>query len=297
MADILLKRNPLVQLILAIENSSIMGSQAAQNGQVKGKSDLKPQSKVHNVDFPSRVKRSTPTGTILLVVLRLADIAWQYMLFSRWGRVPIEAAGGQISSVAQQNTTGAFLGLQPYYFGLLVCAIGASYKQIVWVIFTSEQECPPQAAIMIGVFNTVFNSINALLSLWSWSSAATNDPLGSTAFLLGAGLFGLGIFFEQVSEIQRKSFKSDPKNKGKPYAGGLFSIALNINYGGYTLWRAGYAMVAAGYFWGAFIGVFFFYDFYARALPILDKYCIERYGDAFLEQKRKVPYRIIPGIY
>ena len=129
---------------------------------------------------------------------------------------------------------------------------------------------------MIGVFNTVFNSINSMLSLWAWSSAAVSEPLSSTSFVLGIALFSIGIFFEQFSEIQRKRFKSDPANKGKPFVGGLFFVALNINYGGYTLWRAGYAMVAAGWLWGAFIGVFFFYDFYARALPILDKYCIER---------------------
>ena len=163
---------------------------------------------------------------------------------------------------------------------ILVCAFGASWKQIFWVLFTSEQECPVVAAIMIGVFNTVFNSINAMLSLWAWSSAAVAEPLSSTFFILGIALFSIGVFFEQYSEIQRKRFKSDPANKGKPFAGGLFSVALNINYGGYTLWRAGYAMVAAGWIWGGFIGVFFFYDFYARALPILDKYCIERVSSA-----------------
>ena len=49
-----------------------------------------------------------------------------------------------------------------------------------------------------------------------------------------------GILLELVSELQRKRFKDDPANKGKPYAGGLFSLARSINYGGYTLWRGGY---------------------------------------------------------
>ena len=239
-----------------------------------------PDSKVHNIDFPPRGKRSTPAGTTLLVVLRTADVVLQFMILSRWGPALINLLGGKVTEVAQQNTTGDFLGLQPYYFGILICALGASWKQIFWVLFTSEQECPVMAAIMIGVFNTVFNSINAMLSLWAWSSAAVSEPLSSTFFILGIALFSIGIFFEQFSEIQRKRFKSDPANKGKPFAGGLFSVALNINYGGYTLWRAGYAMVAAGWLWGGFIGVFFFYDFYARALPILDKYCIERVSSA-----------------
>jgi hypothetical protein len=241
---------------------------------------MSPDSKVHNIDFPPRGKRSTPAGTTLLVVLRAADVVLQYMILSHWGPALLNLFGGHIAEAGQNNTTGYFFGLQPYYFGILICAIGASWKQIFWVLFTSEQECPVQAAVMIGVFNTVFNSINAILSLWAWSSAAVSKPLSSTSFILGIALFSIGIFFEQFSEIQRKRFKSDPANKGKPFAGGLFSVALNINYGGYTLWRAGYAMVAAGWFWGGFIGVFFFYDFYARALPILDKYCIERVSTA-----------------
>ena len=159
------------------------------------------------------------------------------MLLSRWGRIPIELAGGSITAIAQNNTTGAFLGLQPYYFGLLCCAMGASMKQIIWVLFTSEQECPVVAAVMIGVFNAVFNSVNAMLALWSWSSAATAEPLQSTSFLLGIGLFAIGIFFEQFSEIQRKAFKSDPKNKGKPYAGELLShspISFSPHHGKLT---------------------------------------------------------------
>lgn len=254
-----------------------------------------PDSKVHNIDFPPRGKRSTPAGTTLLVVLRLADVALQYMILSRWGPLLINLLGGQITEIAQNNTTGDFLGLQPYYFGILACAFGASWKQIYWVLFTSEQECPVVAAIMIGVFNTVFNSINAMLSLWAWSSAAVAEPISSTFFILGIALFSVGIFFEQYSEIQRKRFKSDPANKGKPFAGGLFSVALNINYGGYTLWRAGYAMVAAGWVWGSFIGVFFFYDFYARALPILDKYCIERVSSAWFMLVYEMDFQLTSG--
>ena len=79
-----------------------------------------------------------------------------------------------------------------------------------------------------------------------------------------------------MSEIQRKVFKDKPENKGKPYGGGLFGLATNINYGGYTLWRAGYAVAAAGLPWGALVGAFFFYDFTTRAIPALDQYCTDR---------------------
>lgn len=189
-----------------------------------------PSSVVHNVDFPSRVKASTPLGTTLLVILRAADVFLQYNLLSRWGGMLIKSAGGRVTELALDGS-GPMVGLHPYYFGLVCLVLGSSMKQTIWVLFTSEQEMPVVAALMIATFNTVFNSINSLLSLWTWSSAATSEPLASTTFLLGVALFVIVILFEHVSEIQRKMLKSDPKNKGKPYAGGLFSIALNINYG------------------------------------------------------------------
>jgi len=240
-----------------------------------------PNSKIHNRNFPSRVKASTPLGTCLLVILRLADVFLQYNILRAWGAQAITFIGGSVASLAvDASSSNTILGLPPYYFGLTLCALGAAMKQIIWVTYTSEQEMPVVAALMIATFNTVFNSVNAMLSIWAWSSAATQQPLKSISFIVGATIFTIGILFEQISEIQRKNFKSDPENKGMPYAGGLFSIALNINYGGYTLWRAGYACLAAGFYWGGFIGIFFFYDFYARAIPILDKYCIERVSQA-----------------
>jgi steroid 5-alpha reductase family enzyme len=59
---------------------------------------------------------------------------------------------------------------------------------------------------------------------------------------------------ELVSEIQRKFFKDRPENKGKPHGGGLFGLATNVNYGGYTLWRAGCACAASGPVWGVATG-------------------------------------------
>lgn len=83
---------------------------------------------------------------------------------------------------------------------------------------------------------------------------------------------------ELVSEVQRLMFKRNPENKGKPYGGGLFSLATNINYGGYTLWRAGAAVSAAGLGWGAIMGGFFFHVFTTSAIPSLDRYCTGKVG-------------------
>ena len=144
----------------------------------------------------------------------------------------------------------------------------------------------PAAALIIGAFATAFNTLNTMLSLWTLTSAAPQMATQSASIkdvitssptlMLGLGLYTVGIVTEFASEVDRKRFKDKPENKGKPYGGGLWSWATNINYGGFTLWRAGYAVAAAGLPWGAATGAFFFYDFSSRAIPSLDRYCTEK---------------------
>ena len=45
---------------------------------------------------------------------------------------------------------------------------------------------------------------------------------------VGLLLYGLGIYLETVSEVQRKAFKEAPGNKDKPFSGGLFGLATNM---------------------------------------------------------------------
>lgn len=165
-------------------------------------------------------------------------------------------------------------------------ALGSSTKQIAWVLGISEQEMTPAAALIIGAFTTAFNTLSTMLSLWTLTSAAPQmatqsasikDVITSSPTLMfGLGLYTVSIVTRFASEVDRKRFKDKPEKKGKPYGSGLWSWATNINYGGFTLWRAGYAVAAAGLPWGAATGAFFFYDFSTRAIPSLDRYCTEK---------------------
>lgn len=67
--------------------------------------------------------------------------------------------------------------------------------------------------------------------------------------------------------------------------------------GGYNLWRAGFALAAAGPVWGSIIALFFGYDFATRGVPVLDAYCSKRYGEAWQRYRREVRWRLIPGVY
>ena len=86
-------------------------------------------------------------------------------------------------------------------------------------------------------------------------------------------MYLLGTVLERYSEVQRKAFKSKPEKYGKPYSDGLFGVARNINYSGYTLMRTGFALVCGGWVWGAVMGSIVFSDFAFRAVPWLEGYC------------------------
>ncbi|KAL4812087.1 hypothetical protein BDW67DRAFT_179040 [Aspergillus spinulosporus] len=230
----------------------------------------------------------------------------QHRLSLGWAAQIIERLGGQSVPANQIFTTANVTGLQPYYGLVSLLALGSSVKQIATMIIVSEQETPVSSAITIAAFNTIFNTVNTLLSVWAMTSPAPSVPYSSQSLsslfanpliAIGAGAYLVGILTEAVSEFQRTAFKKDPANKGKPYGGGLFSLATNINYGGYTIWRAGYALVTGGFSLAALTFSFFFYDFATRGVPVLDEYLTNRYGDAYKEIKSRVKYRLIPGVY
>jgi len=114
-------------------------------------------------------------------------------------------------------------------------SVGAAIKQIIWLLYISNEPMYPSGSIMICAFNTIFDSINSLLT-----TAYLPYQYLPQQLYVGQACFWMGILVELISELQRKSFKDDLANKGKPYAGGLFSLARSVNYGGYTLWRGGY---------------------------------------------------------
>ncbi|KAL4740437.1 hypothetical protein BDV11DRAFT_185499 [Aspergillus similis] len=245
-------------------------------------------------DNVSRVKQSSPVGKSVFVGLRAADIFWQYNLLQRGlGIKLIEKIGGHAVRSSLVLSPAALTGLQPYYGLVALLALGSSIKQILHIVFVSEQAMDVGSGFTIALFNTIFNTVNTLLSLWTVTSHITSgldstnlvSTLLSPPIAVAVAAYGLGLCVEAISEFQRKAFKQDPKNEGKPYGGGLFSLATNINYGGYTIWRAAYALTCGGFGWGATTFAFFFWDFATRGVPVLDDYMFERYGDAYREIK------------
>lgn len=217
----------------------------------------------------------TPLGKLVFVVLRAIDPAIQYSILHGAGTGLLHKIGLRTlpQGIPAQTGIGAVdgLGLSPYRLVLLSMAVGSALKQDIWAVALSGEPMSVNNAVVISIFNTIFNSISSYAFLIRATSASLESDFPQPALLLGGALYVVGLLTELVSEVQRKRFKSDPKNKGKPYTGGLWSFARHINYGGYTIWRGAYALTGGGYIMGALVGTFFFMDFARRGVPVLNE--------------------------
>lgn len=237
--------------------------------------------------------KSTPGGTALFVGIRALDPLLQYGILAHGvGSNLLDAVGlGARPLPLAPLRTGVHLidalNLSAPRLALLSMAAGSAIKQIHWLTRLSREEFPVRAALTVGIFNTVVNSINTLAfcSAVLTTAAPPHDISESSlapSAIAGVVLYVVGIAVEWISEVQRARFKADPANAGKPYTGGLWSLARHINYGGYSLWRAGFAMTGGGWAMGAFFGIFYLWDFATRAIPVMDQYCSGRVSGVIL---------------
>jgi hypothetical protein len=168
------------------------------------------------------------------------------------------------------------LGLSPYRLILLSMSVGTAVKQIFWLTALSQEEVTLPFAFGVSAYNTFWNSVNNLLFTTALASAslASGQSFPQWPLVVGTLAYVIGISVETIAEVQRTNFKKN--NPGKPYTGGLWSIARHINYTGYSLWRAGFACAGGGFGFGAFMLAFSLQDFIRRSIPELDAYCSTR---------------------
>ena len=236
-----------------------------------------------DLDLISRgTRRPTPVGRTVFIVLRALDPLLQYSILAHGTLSSLpHSLGLRTHAPGLATNTGLAVidsfGLSPYRLALLGMAVGSAAKQIYWAGIISAEEMPAGAALEVALFNSVSNAFNSLaFTCVALSASAPGSAFPPVPLLGGAALYAVGLALEWWSEVQRAAFKASSANAGKPFTGGLWSLARHVNYGGYTLWRAGYALAGAGWAWGAFVGSFFVWDFSTRAVPILERYCASK---------------------
>ncbi|KAF1819670.1 uncharacterized protein K489DRAFT_404286 [Dissoconium aciculare CBS 342.82] len=257
--------------------------------------------------WENRKKGRSLAGILAFSGASALDIPFQHWLLQSGAaatllhRLGARTVSQTILPAAQQTA----VGLSPYHTLIWGLAIGGSVKRIYWNIFVGDTLLQPGLALGVGLFSTALNALNTLLALWLATSQQPSDQSSLQAFLatappslyIGVGLFSLGLFTEWYSEVQRKAFKQDPANRGRPYSGGLFGLARNINYGGFTLWRTGASLASGGWAWAGATALWIGGDFCSRSIPDMDAYCEKRYGEQWDVVRRKVPYKLLPWIY
>ncbi|TKA59782.1 hypothetical protein B0A55_11690 [Friedmanniomyces simplex] len=249
------------------------------------------------------VRRPNLPGTATFFGLRTADPFLQYQILGNGlGSGLIEALRGTPLPKGPPLVTNTFLdhyvGLSPYRTILLAMSMGSMVKQNFHLTTIMQEEMPPLNGAVVSAFNTVMNSLNSLFFITAQTSASVNgEHFPQTPLIVGSVMYTAGLFIEWYSELQRHLWKKDPANKGKVYDAGLFGLSRHVNYFGYTMWRAGYALAAGGWIWGATVGAWFVYDFTQRGIPVLQHYLEERYGEQYQAYERAVPYKFIPYLW
>lgn len=254
-------------------------------------------------DFVPRGKKSpSPVNTSLFVGMRVLDCLFQYFVLSRgFGTGLIKLFGGNVIPPPEPLNTGIapidILSLSAYRFTLLAMLCTTATKHAWFATCVTEEAWTVHGALAVGIYNITCNTLNNLLFLCTATSAtrlSSGEILVNPYLLAGVSLFVLGIGAEWQCEVHRKTFKGNPKNKGKVFTHGLFAIVRHPNYSGYTIWRGSLGLATSGPLSGFLISSFFLWDFWSRAVPALDEYCAKRYGARWVEYKKKTPYQLIP---
>lgn len=228
------------------------------------------------------IKEPSYIGTACFIGSRALDPFLQHgILANGIGGNAITKLGGNVlpqgPALITNTPLDSLLGLSPYRSIIFGMSVGSMLKQNIHCGAIMQEQMAPKFGLLVGAFNSVFNSLNSLFFVCAQTSASANgEHFPQTPLIVGSSLYVLGMALEFGSELQRHAFKKDPMNKGKVYEGGLFGLSRHINYFGYTLWRAGYAIACGGWTWGAVTASWFVYDFNFRAIPGLQHYLEER---------------------
>lgn len=108
-------------------------------------------------------------------------------------------------------------------------------------------------------------------------------------------LFVLGSYLNTGSEAARHRFKSLPENSGRLFTGGLFRLAIHVNYFGDILWVTACGILTRNW-WSASIPALLICFFAFYNVPKLDAHLRKKYGEEFVEWEQRSK-RLIPFVW
>ena len=143
---------------------------------------------------------------------------------------------------------------------------------------------------------TITISILMTFALFVFAKVGGNNKLGVGIIeMIGVLLYLSGSCINTFSESARHVWKLKAENKGRLYTGGLFGLAMHINYFGDILLFTGFAMIThrPGVY---IIPLAMTVNFIFNIIPLLDRYLEKKYGDEFRDYSKKTK-KLIQLIY
>ncbi|KAK6505493.1 hypothetical protein TWF481_007390 [Arthrobotrys musiformis] len=215
------------------------------------------------------------SGPLLFVGLRTLTIPIQYLILTR---------------------STAFFPLKPLTVPqtlLLTLPSYIAFKHITWSLLLMRERMTVPFAFFGGISDLAFECLTSYIY-----TLHDINPFYSPSLLLpGAILTIAGVSTELISEVQRYVYKSNPRNKGKIYTGGLWGVVRNVNYACNILFAFGYATAAGGVVYGCAYAGIYVLNFVYNAVPGIEEYMRGKYGAQWEGVERRVKWRLCPGIY
>jgi cyclopropane-fatty-acyl-phospholipid synthase len=130
----------------------------------------------------------------------------------------------------------------------------------------------------------------AVLSLPFLLAALNPAPGLGVAGWLGLALYSIGLIGEGIADAQLRAFKSDPANRGKVCAVGLWMYSRHPNYFfQFVLW-VGYSVFAVGapFGWLGFVSpvIMLYFLLKVTGIPPTEEHLLRSRGDAYREYQR-----------
>jgi steroid 5-alpha reductase family enzyme len=127
------------------------------------------------------------------------------------------------------------------------------------------------------------------------SVGGSNKQVVGAVEIIGILLYLSGSYINTHSEYYRHVWKLKEENKGRLYTGGLFSLAMHINYFGDIILFTGLAMITHSLSM-LVIPLIMALNFVFYIIPSLDRYLENKYKSEFNDYANKTK-KLIPMIY
>jgi steroid 5-alpha reductase family enzyme len=127
------------------------------------------------------------------------------------------------------------------------------------------------------------------------SVGGSNKQVVGAVEIIGILLYLSGSYMNTHSEYYRHVWKLKEENKGRLYTGGLFSLAMHINYFGDIILFTGLAMITHSLSM-LVIPLIMALNFVFYIIPSLDRYLENKYKSEFNDYANKTK-KLIPMIY